>query len=110
MRKAYVMTSQLEKLFLPYLFLHPPLSTNIQLHYCFTMPPKSSKKSSTVPNSPPNPRRSGRKCTRSSLDATVAPPSKKLAMENEEGEIEGEDGSNEDGTTGVKEKRIKYEK
>jgi hypothetical protein len=52
------------------------------------MPPKPSKKSSTVPNSPPRPRRSGRKRARSSLDATVAPPNKKLAMEDEEGEIE----------------------
>ena len=77
------------------------------------MPPKSSKKSSTVSNSPPKPRRSVRKRARSSLDATVAPPSKKLTMENEEGEIEGEDGGNEGGTTGVKEnkrKGIKYEK
>lgn len=77
------------------------------------MPPKSSKKSSTVPNSPPKPRRSGRKCARLSLDATVAPPSKKVAIENEEGEIEGEDGGDEGQATIVKEKKskgIKYEK
>ena len=82
------------------------------------MPSKSSKKPSTIPKSPPKPRRSGRKRAGSSLDATVAPPSKKVAVEkvaveNEEGEIEGEDGGNEGGTTGVKEnksKGIKYEK
>ena len=77
------------------------------------MPPKSSKKSSTVSNSPPKPRRSGRKHARSSLDATGAPFSKKLTMKNEEDEIEGEDGGNEGGTTSVKEnksKRIKYKK
>ena len=79
------------------------------------MPPKSSKKPSTVPKSPPKPRRSersGRKRARSSLDATVAPPSKKVAVENE-GEIEGEDGGDEGGATIVKEKKgkgIKYEK
>jgi hypothetical protein len=75
------------------------------------MPPKPSKKSSTVPNSPPKPRRSGRKHARSSLDATVAPPNKKLAMEDEEGEIEEKDGGDEGGTTGVKKnkgKEIKY--
>ena len=57
--------------------------------------------------------RSGRKHARSSLDATVAPPSKKVAMENKEGEIEGEDGGDEGGATIVKEKKskgIKYEK
>ena len=32
----------------------------------------------------------------------MAPPNKKLAMEDEESEIEEEDGGNEDGTTGVK--------
>jgi len=77
------------------------------------MPSKSSKKPSTVPKSPPKPRRSGRKRARSSLDATVAPPSKKVAMENKEGEIEGEDWSDEGGATIVKEKKskgIKYEK
>ena len=77
------------------------------------MPSKSSKKPSTVPESPPKPRRSGRKRARSSLDATVAPPSKKVAMENKEGEIEGEDGGDEGGATIVKEKKskgIKYEK
>ena len=77
------------------------------------MPPKPSNKPSTVPNSPPKPRRSGRKRTRSSLDATVAPPNKKLAMGDEEGEIEEKDGGNEGGTTGVKEnesKGIKYAK
>jgi len=54
-----------------------------------------------------------RKRARSSLDATVAPPSKKVAMENKEGEIEGEDGGDEGGATIVKEKKskgIKYEK
>jgi hypothetical protein len=48
----------------------------------------------------------------------VAPPSKKVAVEkvaveNEEGEIEGEDGGDEGGATIVKEKKskgIKYEK
>jgi hypothetical protein len=48
-----------------------------------------------------------------SLDATVAPPSKKVAIENEEGEIEGEDGGDEGQATIVKEKKskgIKYEK
>ena len=77
------------------------------------MPPKSSKKPSTVPKSPPKPHRSGRKRARSSLDATVAPPSKKVAIENEEGEIEGEDGGDEGGAAIVKEKKskgIKYEK
>jgi hypothetical protein len=75
------------------------------------MPPKPSKKSSTVPNSPPKPCRSGRKHARSSLDATVAPPNKKLAMEDEEGEIEETDRGNEGRTTGVKKnksKEIKY--
>ncbi len=82
------------------------------------MPSNSSKKPSTVPKSPPKPRRSVRKRARSSLDATVAPPSKKVAVEkvaveNEEGEIEGEDGGDEGGATIVKEKKskgIKYEK
>ena len=77
------------------------------------MPSKSSNQSSIISNSPPKPHRSGRKHARSSLDATVAPPSKQLTMENEEGEIEGEDGGNEEGTTGVKEnkgKGIRYKK
>ena len=77
------------------------------------MPPKAAKKPSTVPNSPPKPHRSGRKHARSSLDATVASPNKKLAMEDEESEIEEEDGINEGGTTGVKKnksKGIKYVK
>jgi hypothetical protein len=72
------------------------------------MPSKSSKKPATVSNSPPKPRRSGRKrarssLDRSSLDATVAPPTKKVAMEKEAGQIE-----EEDETTGVnKSKGIK---
>ena len=77
------------------------------------MPPKSSKKPSTASNSPPKPCRSRRKHARSSLDATVAPPSKKVARENDDEEIEGEDGDNEGGATGVKEKKskgTKYEK
>ena len=71
------------------------------------MPSKSSKKPATVSNSPPKPCRSGRKHARSSLDATVAPPTKKVAMEKEEGQIEEEDEGNEGGTTGVKENKSK---
>jgi len=57
------------------------------------MPPKSSQKPSTVPNSPPKPRRSGRKRARSSLDTTVAPPSKKVAKgDKTAGEGEGDEG------------------
>ena len=81
------------------------------------MPSNASKKPSTVPKSPPKPHRSVRKRARSSLDATVAPPSKKVAVEKvaveNEGEIEGEDGGDEGGATIVKEKKskgIKYEK
>src|SRR6267378_8471923 len=64
-----------------YLFLHPPPPTNIQVNCWSTMPSNASKKPSTVPKSPPKPHRSGRKHARSSLDATVAPPSKKVAVE-----------------------------
>jgi hypothetical protein len=72
------------------------------------MPPKSSKKSSTVPNSPPKPRRSGRKRARSSLDTTVAPPNKKLAKGDEaEGEGEGDEGGPID-VKKDKSKGIKY--
>jgi len=65
------------------------------------MAPRTSKNSATVPTSPPKSRRSCRKHAASSVDATVEPAAKKVAMDSEAGETGGQ-GENEDGATAVK--------
>ena len=74
------------------------------------MPPKASKNSSAGPTSPRKTRSGGRKRARSSLDATIAPPTKKLVLEDEESNSEGEDEDKGAEPTGVKGKTAKVNK
>ena len=69
------------------------------------MAPRTSKNSATVPTSPPKARRSGRKRAASSVDTTVEPAAKKVAMDSEVGEIGGEGEDNEGGATAVEGKK-----
>ena len=66
------------------------------------MAPRTSKNSATVPTSPPKARRSGRKRAALSVDTTVEPAAKKVAMDSEVGETGGEGEDNEGGATGKK--------
>ena len=52
------------------------------------MAPRTSKNSATVPTSPPKSHRSGRKHAASSVDATVEPAAKKVAMDSEAGALQ----------------------
>ena len=74
------------------------------------MPPKASKNSSAGPTSPRKTRSGGRKRARSSLDATIAPPTKKVVLEDEESNSEGEDEGKGAEPTGVKGKTAKVNK
>ncbi|KIK05254.1 hypothetical protein K443DRAFT_641765 [Laccaria amethystina LaAM-08-1] len=64
------------------------------------MAPRTSKNSSAVPTSPPKSRRSVRKCAASSVDATLEPAAKKVAMDSEVGETGGEGEDNEGAVEG----------
>ena len=69
------------------------------------MPPRTSKNSATVPTSPPKSCRSGRKRAASSVDTTVEPAAKKVAMDSEVGETWGEGEDNEGGAAVVEGKK-----
>ena len=71
----------------------------------FTMPPRTSKNSATVPTSPPKSCRSGRNCAASSVDTSVELAAKKVAMVSEVGETGGEDEDNESGAAVVEAKK-----
>ena len=95
---------------IPYLFLHPPPSKDVQLNLLLTMPPKASKKATAASGSPPKTRSTGRKHAGSSLDTAAAPPNKKLATMEEGGEFEGEGEGDEGGSTTVKKTKGKAAK
>ena len=69
------------------------------------MPPRTSKNSAIVPTSPPKSCRSGQKCAASSVDTTVEPAAKKVAMDSEVGETGGEGEDNECGAAVVEGKK-----
>ena len=69
------------------------------------MAPRTSKNSTTVPTLPPKSCRSGRKHAASSVDATLEPAAKKVAMDSEVGETGGEGEDNEGGATAVEGKK-----